>query len=157
MALPRILAAVAIAAGLLVPAAAQAATPVERAASVAVRFWGATPCDGRVVITAKRPFLAVAGGGSDAWVTFSSPLGANNLAAPADSFSDCTIDFARRRWPTASSMRQDWGIFCATMVHEWGHLLGHVHEATPGSVMLPVFTDESSVPALCRSASPKRR
>jgi predicted Zn-dependent protease len=40
------------------------------------------------------------------------------------------------------------------MVHEMGHLLGHVHDTTPGSVMAPVFTDLSSEPALCRSARP---
>jgi hypothetical protein len=54
-------------------------------------------------------------------------------------------------------MRADWGIFCATMVHEQGHLLGRPHDETPGSVMAPVFTDYSSVPASCRAARPRAR
>jgi hypothetical protein len=33
-----------------------------------------------------------------------------------------------------------------------GHLLGHPHSLTPGSVMAPVFTDESDVPATCVKA-----
>ena len=43
-------------------------------------------------------------------------------------------------------------MFCLTVVHEMGHLLGHAHSLTPGSVMAAVFTDESNVPAICRAA-----
>ena len=105
------------------------------------------PCGGQIKVLAQRPLAPGVDPDTDAWVTFDTPLGANNLAAPASTYTNCTIAFARRRWPTAASMRADWGIFCATMTHELGHLLGHAHDETPGSVMAPVFTDYSSVPA----------
>ena len=66
---------------------------------------------------------------TDAWVTFDTPLGANNLAAPASTYTNCTISFARWRWPTAASMREDW----EHVLHDddrtsCGHLLGHPHD-----------------------------
>jgi hypothetical protein len=175
MALLRTLAAAALCAALVAPAAAGAAerkpprhketahkkapapTPLATAAKVAAQYWGATPCAGSIKFITRQPRAAGLESNSSAWVTFGSPLGANNLAAPAESYTDCTIAFARWRWPTAASMRQDWAMFCTTMVHEWGHLLGKQHDTTPGSVMLPVFTDYSSVPPLCSASAPRRR
>ncbi len=158
MLLHRLLAAAVLSATLVVPATAGAATrtPIEVATRVAADYWGAMPCGGKVRTLARRPLARGMSPDTDAWVTFSTPLGANNLAAPASSYGDCTITFARRRWPTTASMRADWGIFCATMTHELGHLLGHPHDETPGSVMVPVFTDYSSVPASCWAARPGR-
>jgi hypothetical protein len=114
------------------------------------------PCGGRIAFLTQRPLSAGLDGASDAWVTFDSSLGANNLAAPAATYTGCTIDFGRRRWPRTTSMRADWDVFCATMIHEFGHLLGHAHDSTPGSVMTPVFSDYSSVPQACRAARPGR-
>jgi matrixin len=92
---------------------------------------------------------------TDGWVTFNSSLGPNNLQAPAATYTACTISLAHWRWPTQVAMQQDWNMFCLTVVHETGHLLGHPHSATPGSVMAPVFTDESSVPPICRAERPR--
>jgi hypothetical protein len=158
MVIRRVLAAAVISAALVGPATAGAAqpTPLDVAAGVGARYWGAVPCGGQVKVLARRRLAAGLDAATDAWVTFDTPLGANNLTAPAGTYTNCTIVFARRRWPTAASMRADWGIFCATMTHELGHLLGHQHDETPGSVMAPVFTDYSSVPASCRAARPAR-
>jgi hypothetical protein len=163
------LAAAAVVIGLALPATAVARTPVTAtptankastvlgvAAGIAQRYWGAVPCGGRVAIVAQRPLTVGAEAGTDAWVTFDSPLGANNLAAAATTYSNCTIAFGRSRWPTTASMREDWHMLCLTMVHELGHLLGHAHDAGPGSVMAPVFTDYSGEPAMCRTARPRR-
>ena len=135
---------------------AKAPSPVSAAAAVALRYWGVVPCKGQVKVLAKRPLPAGVDAVSDAWVTFDSPRGANNLAAPASSYTNCTIGFARWRWRTSVSIRKDWDMFCTTMIHELGHLLGKAHDSTPGNVMAPVFTDHSSVPQICRATRPGR-
>lgn len=160
MPVARLLAVAAVLAGLALPATAAAATPakpaalLDAAASIAQRYWGAVPCEGRVTIVAFRPLTKGAEPGTDAWVTFASPLGANDLAAPPAAYSSCTIAFGRSRWPTTASMREDWDMLCMTMVHELGHLLGHAHDTTPGSVMAAVFADYSSEPSPCRAGPP---
>jgi hypothetical protein len=132
----------------------QARSPIALAASIAGRYWGAIPCQGRIRIVSKQPVPAQLQLDSDAWVTFNSSLGANNLAAPASSYTNCSIGLGNRRWPTISSMYQDWDMLCMTMTHEFGHLLGHPHNTAPGNVMNPVFTNYSSEPRLCQTDRP---
>jgi hypothetical protein len=133
----------------------QVPAPVRSAATVARRYWGATPCNGQIRYVARASLTPGADPTTDAWATFDSSLGANNLAAPAGSYRNCAVSLARWRWPTAASMTADWDMVCTTMIHEMGHLLGRPHDSRRGSVMAPVFTDGSSVPSMCRKARPR--
>jgi hypothetical protein len=131
-----------------------ARNPMALALALAERYWGAVPCGGRIVVALQSTVPAGLDRTSDAWVTFDSALGVNDLAAPPASYSHCTIGLARSQWPTAAAMRSDWGMFCLTVTHELGHLLGRSHSLAPGSVMAPVFTNESNVPSICRTSAP---
>ena len=131
------------------PASVNSRDPLSTAAAIAKGYWGATPCGGQITLIANRPLAAGLDPTTDGWVTFSSSLGPDNLAAPAASYTNCTISLAHSRWPTWTSMEQDWGMFCLTVIHELGHLLGHTHSLAPGSVMAPTFTSAANVPAVC--------
>jgi hypothetical protein len=146
------------------PAAARRATlakltardPVALATMLAKRYWGAVPCGGQIAVRAAQPLAAGLDSTTDGWATFESSLGPNDLDAPASTYTRCAISLARWQWPTRPEMVADWNMFCLTVIHEMGHLLGHPHSLTPGSVMAPVFNDESSVPAICRAPRPRR-
>jgi hypothetical protein len=128
--------------------------PVVLATAVAKRYWGAVPCRGQIAVLADRPLAPGLDPTTDGWATFNSSLGQNNLEAPPSTYTHCTISLAHWQWPTRTAMENDWNMFCLTVIHEMGHLLGHPHSLTPGSVMAPVFNDESSVPAICRATPP---
>jgi Matrixin len=125
--------------------------PVALATAVAELYWHAVPCRGQIRVLGNLPVPSSLEYGTDAWVTFNSSLGQNNLEAPAATYTQCTISLAAWQWPTQRAMESDWNMFCLTVTHEVGHLLGYKHTLSPGAVMAPVFTNESNVPAICRA------
>lgn len=129
-----------------------ASEPVAFAATLAERYWGAVPCGGQIAVHAEQPPAAGLEATTDGWATFESSLGANDLQAPASTYRGCVISLAAWQWSTRAEIVGDWNMLCLTVTHEMGHLLGHPHSLAPDSVMAPVFTDESSVPTICREA-----
>jgi hypothetical protein len=123
--------------------------PVTTAFAIAEGYWGAVPCAGQVKIVANRPLAPGLDPSTDGWVTFGSSLGADNLGAPASTYNHCPISLAHWQWASWTQMETDWGMFCLTVIHETGHLLGQKHSLVPRSVMAPVFTNYANVPAVC--------
>ena len=130
--------------------------PVVRATAVAKRYWGAVPCHDQITVLANRPLAPGLEPTTDAWVTFNSSLGTNDLEASASTYTHCVISLAHWQWSSRAEMEGDWNMLCLTVIHELGHLLGHPHSLIPGSVMAPVFTSESNVPPICRATEPSR-
>jgi hypothetical protein len=96
------------------------------AQNIAVAHWGWSPCAGQVSIVWKRQSADI--NAMSVWST----LGVDAYADPQDN-QDCQIELN----PAAT---WDWPKLCTVVVHEYGHLSGHDHDARPGRLMSAIYT-----------------
>lgn len=131
---------VCLAAALLVapPAAALADSPpsdqlfplggpsIVKARSIAVAYWGVTPCDGDIAV--KWAALPTGVNALSTWW--------NQVAAYGNATGNrqCLVTLN----PAESF---DWPMLCTVLVHEYGHLSGHQHSTDPADVMYPTYSD----------------
>jgi hypothetical protein len=110
------------------PTTLQPSEAVRRAAKTAARYWGGSNCLHVTYRYRDLPGQTIA---QAEW--YSSAL------APTH-YLQCTITFDDRRLPYAA--------YCAVVVHEFGHLDGHLHSRDPHSVMFP-FLSDLLIPSEC--------
>lgn len=99
------------------------------ARSIALAYWGSTPCgDGVAVTWGALP------GAVNALSNWWNPVAAYGNAA------------ANRRCAVTLNVAQpfDWPMLCTMLVHEYGHLSGHQHTTDPADVMYPVYSNPIS-------------
>ena len=103
-------------------------SPALRAAQdIARAYWGTDPCGGEIEISWQRRQRHV-----NAISTWSTTNAEDPYADPGGN-SDCTIQLNPRA-------RFDWPKLCTVVVHEYGHLAGHDHDAAPGRLMSAYYT-----------------
>jgi hypothetical protein len=120
--------------------------------AAASSYWGATPCHGDVLVRwqSNVPASPVAGTTIEAWVTFQTPQGPSDFAAPPSTYTECVVNVSRKHWPTLAVAAADHVAFCQMMVHEFGHFEGYSDSLaySRSDVRYPLLT-AANVPAVC--------
>lgn len=114
------------------PTLSQPRAAVVRAARKASSFWGDTRClhisyhyrslPGRRIAEAK-------------WYS---------TALFSKTYLQCSITFDSQR------IRTSFALYCAAVVHEFGHLSGHPHVRNPRNVMYPELSTRN-IPRICKT------
>lgn len=117
-----------------VPAYVQNLTKIELtlAATKADNYWHGTNCSGD--ITYKYKSWQGSRAALSTWTYYT--------AAPS-TFLDCTITFNTRKLNVSPA------VYCAVVVHEYGHLNGKMHVRNPYNIMYPVIS-RKNIPRTCK-------
>jgi len=94
------------------------------AQGIAVAYWGANPCGGKIDV--RWTDLETDTNAISSWT---NPTSAYDN--PSQN-GDCRVAFNRL-------LDFDWPRFCTVLVHEFGHLAGHDHSPNPDDVMVAVY------------------
>lgn len=128
--------------------------PLGLAQHAAEEVWGNAPCGGQVAVLWQQgsPPPAIPGTEVEAWVTFQTPDGVLDFAAPPSTYSQCTVYINQLLWPSYESTVQAYPQFCQMIVHEYGHFEGYADSTKlyrPTDIRYPVLT-EANLPVPCR-------
>jgi hypothetical protein len=102
---------------------------VANALARAARYWRAVPCRGQFRVIADRSVTQDIVYGWATFDTTSEPE--RGLGAPPSTYTNCVIHLNGAWFGTRRQDAQEWWAFCITVVHEYGHLLGHGHTIPP--------------------------
>jgi hypothetical protein len=134
---------------------------VRAALATAERYWGAAPCGGKVAVRwrSDAPASPLRGTVVEAWASFDTPLGPDDFAAAPVTFTACTVNLSRARWPQGAIAAGAYPALCQVMVHELGHLMGWPDSlAYPRSDIRYPVLGAANMPAVCareaRSGAP---
>jgi hypothetical protein len=98
---------------------------IATARRIADATWGYDPCGGDVTLS-----WSGLGPTANAAATWWNPTAA--YANPTQN-SSCSVTFNELQ-------AFDWPMLCTILMHEFGHLTGHMHRTDPNGVMFPTYT-----------------
>lgn len=95
-------------------------------------LWGAKPCNGHYRVELVR---AVNGSSTEAGeARFNTPTGRGFYTSAPATWSQCELLLRFGDW-SQWGIETNWTQLCSVVLHEYGHLTGHVHsDPTPGEV-----------------------
>lgn len=126
--------------------------PIKLAVTRGESYWPAKPCDGHVTVVSGGEGEPTPPPGFQMamWVTFETPFGSANFAAPPSTYRSCVVHLSSTMWPDWQTDDSHFAVFCQLMTHEIGHFEGYPDtEAQPGTIQ---YEDPSTAPLVppCR-------
>ncbi len=99
--------------------------PLYIALTKAHQLWGTEPCGGKLVVVMSVERTRY--GGQAEW---DSPTGHDAYTSPPSTYTNCAMYLNPDEW-TPQAIRDTWPSTCSTVLHEYGHLTGHIHSDEP--------------------------
>lgn len=100
-------------------------------------LWHERPCDG-IYHVALTSFTTADVAG---YAYFDTPNGPGLYTSPPSTWTNCVLALRAADWSSPTQVAFNWPQLCTIVLHEWGHLTGHVHSNEPP------FVDAPGVPA----------